>query len=64
MKHWARAQLGLERAEDRLQVREHDVGAPQPQPVPVGLFAAQAVDARMGEQGAFDRALSPVEGLG
>jgi hypothetical protein len=47
----AQAEFVLEAAEHRLQVGEHGVGAPQPLGIPVGLVAAQAVDAGVGEPG-------------
>ena len=44
---WAQPELGLQRAKHRLEVGEHEVGAPQGGLVPIGFVAAQAVHARM-----------------
>ena len=60
----AQAELGLECAEDGLHVGEGGVGAPQGVFVPVGLAAAQAVDARMGEHRAVLGAAVPGDGNG
>ena len=45
----------FETPEHGFQVGEHDIGAPQTLAVPVTLVAAQAVDAGMGDEAAFDR---------
>ena len=58
------AEFGLERAEDGLHVGERGVGTPQGVFVPVGLAAAQAVDARMGNHRAVLGAAGPGDGAG
>ena len=58
------AELGLQGAEDGLDVGEGGVGAPQGVFVPIGLAAAQAVDARMGGHRAVLGPSGPGDGGG
>ena len=58
------AQFGFERAEPCLHVGEGARGAPQRLLVPVPDVGAQAVDAGMGEKGAFERSAFPGDGAG
>ena len=60
----AQAELRFEAAEDRLEVGEYDVGAPHRRLVTVGLVAAQAIDARVGHERAFDGQALPVDRAG
>ena len=60
----AQPELGLERAEDGFDVGERGVGAPQGVLVPVGLAAAEAVDARMGGHRAVLGLTGPGDGGG
>ena len=58
------AEFGLERTEDGFDIGERGVGAPEGIFVPVGLAAAQAVDAPMGEHRAVLGAAGPGDGDG
>ena len=60
----SQAEFGLERTEDGFDVGERGVGSPERVFVPVGLAAAQAVDAGMGEHRAVLRAAGPGDGDG
>ena len=60
----AQAELGLQRAEHGLDVGECEVGAPQGGFVALGVIAAQAVHAGVGQQGAWERAAGEAHGSG
>ena len=58
------AEFGFERTKHSLHVGEGAVGAPQGLLVPVPDVGVQAVDAGMGDKGAFERPAFPGDGAG
>ena len=64
VKDGTQAEFGFERAKHRLHIAEGAVGAPQRLLVPVPDVGAQAVDAGMGDKGAFEGPAFPGDGAG
>ena len=54
-----KAQFGFEAAKYGLQIGKHNIGAPELFCVPLCFVAIQAINARMGKQGAGDRLSAP-----